>query len=107
MFHLISFAKSTTQRSEILFTHSRCCFPLMIILQIFIRKWHSILFLRQIYFICKLLKTKQVTCIKSNKYQLDSIERRKAFEQNRGNTMKTLSTSHPSGFGLTFSLDKV
>lgn len=44
---------------------------------------------------------------KYNKYQLDSIERRTAFEQNRGNTMKTLSTSHPSGFGLTFNLDKV
>lgn len=43
---------------------------------------------------------------KYNKYQLDSMERRTAFEQNRGNTMKTLSTSHPSGFGLTFNLDK-
>ncbi|MEJ7680841.1 MAG: hypothetical protein WKG06_23910 [Segetibacter sp.] len=43
---------------------------------------------------------------KYNKYQLDSIERRTAFEQIRGTAIKTLSTSHPSGFGLTFNLDK-
>lgn len=42
-----------------------------------------------------------------NKYQLDSIERKTTFDQVRGTKIKTLSTSHPSGFGLTFSLDKV
>jgi hypothetical protein len=42
-----------------------------------------------------------------NKYQLDSIERKTAFDKNRGTTLKTLSTSHPSGFGLTFNLDKL
>lgn len=44
---------------------------------------------------------------KYNKYQLDSIERRTSFEQSMGKPMKTLSTSHPSGFGLTFNLDKL
>ncbi len=44
---------------------------------------------------------------KYNKYQIDSIERRTAFEQLRGTRMKTFSTSHPSGFGLTFNLDKI
>jgi len=42
-----------------------------------------------------------------NKYQLDSIQRRQVFEDMIGSRLKTLSTSHPSGFGLTFSLDKV
>ena len=42
-----------------------------------------------------------------NKYQLDSIERRNSFLQSMGQPMKTLSTDHPSGFGLTFNLDKV
>lgn len=42
-----------------------------------------------------------------NKYQLDSIERKASFEQDMGKPMKTLSTDHPSGFGLTFNLDKV
>lgn len=42
-----------------------------------------------------------------NKYQLDSIERKTTFDQLRGTKMKTLSASHPSGFGLTFSLDKI
>ncbi|WP_170234058.1 hypothetical protein [Segetibacter aerophilus] len=41
------------------------------------------------------------------RYQLDSIERKKAFEENRGTVLKTLSTDHPSGFGLTFNLDNV
>ena len=44
---------------------------------------------------------------KYNKYQLDSIERTTSFEQAMGKPMKTLSSSHPSGFGLTFNLDKV
>ncbi len=44
---------------------------------------------------------------KYDKYQLDSIERRTAFEQIRGTKMRTLSTSHPSGFGLSFNLDKI
>lgn len=44
---------------------------------------------------------------KYNKYQLDSIERKTSFEQDMGKPMKTLSSSHPSGFGLTFNLDKV
>jgi hypothetical protein len=42
-----------------------------------------------------------------SKYQLDSIERKKDFDQSRGTELKTLSTNHPSGFGLTFNLDKV
>lgn len=41
-----------------------------------------------------------------NKYQLDSIERKTEFEQNRGTTLNTFSSSHPSGFGLTFNLDR-
>lgn len=41
-----------------------------------------------------------------NKYQLDSLERKRAFEEDRGTVLKTLSTSHPSGFGLTFNLDR-
>lgn len=41
-----------------------------------------------------------------NKYQLDSIDRKTEFEQNRGTTLSTLSSSHPSGFGLTFNLDR-
>lgn len=44
---------------------------------------------------------------KYNKYQLDSIERKTSFEQAMGEPMKTFSSSHPSGFGLTFNLDKV
>jgi hypothetical protein len=42
-----------------------------------------------------------------NKYQLDSIARKDTFEQDMGKPMKTLSNDHPSGFGLTFNLDKV
>lgn len=42
-----------------------------------------------------------------NKYQSDSAERKASFEQDMGKPMKTLSSSHPSGFGLTFNLDKV
>lgn len=42
-----------------------------------------------------------------NKYQLDSIDRKTEFEQNRGTVLRTLSSSHPSGFGLTFNLDRL
>jgi hypothetical protein len=42
-----------------------------------------------------------------NKYQLDSIDRKARFIQINGKPMSTLSDSHPSGFGLTFNLDKV
>jgi hypothetical protein len=42
-----------------------------------------------------------------NKYQLDSMDRKARFEQLNGKAMKTLSDVHPSGFGLTFNLDKV
>ncbi|MDQ6814145.1 MAG: hypothetical protein M3040_10430, partial [Bacteroidota bacterium] len=38
-----------------------------------------------------------------SRYQLDSIERKKDFDQSRGTVLKTLSTNHPSGFGLTFN----
>lgn len=41
-----------------------------------------------------------------SKYQRDSIDRRKEFEESRGTPLKTLATNHPSGFGLTFNLDK-
>ena len=41
------------------------------------------------------------------RYQLDSIERKKNFDQSQGTVLKTLATNHPSGFGLTFNLDKV
>lgn len=44
---------------------------------------------------------------KYTKYQLDSIERRTSFQQSMGKPVKTLSTDHPSGFGLTFNLDKL
>lgn len=44
---------------------------------------------------------------KYTKYQLDSIARKDTFEQDMGKPMKTLSNDHPSGFGLTFNLDKV
>jgi len=44
---------------------------------------------------------------KYSKYQLDSIERKKSFEESMGKPMSTVS-NHPSGgFGVTFSLDKV
>jgi hypothetical protein len=43
---------------------------------------------------------------KYSKYQRDSIDRRKEFEESRGTVLKTLATNHPSGFGLTFNLDK-
>lgn len=42
-----------------------------------------------------------------SRYQLDSIERKKDFDESRGTVAKTLDTGHPSGFGLTFNLDKV
>jgi hypothetical protein len=41
------------------------------------------------------------------RYQLDSIDRRKEFDESRGTVLKTLSTDHPSGFGLSFNLDKL
>lgn len=44
---------------------------------------------------------------KYSKYQLDSIERRTSFMQDMGKPVKTLSSDHPSGFGLTFNLDKI
>lgn len=44
---------------------------------------------------------------KLNKYQLDSVERKTSFEQDMGKPMKTLSSNHETGFGLTFNLDKV
>jgi hypothetical protein len=53
-----------------------------------------------------ILPTVTVTT-KYNKYQSDSAERKASFEQDMGKPMKTLSSSHPSGFGLTFNLDKV
>jgi hypothetical protein len=43
----------------------------------------------------------------NTKYQLDSLDRKARFEQLNGKTMKTLADNHPSGFGLTFNLDKV
>lgn len=42
-----------------------------------------------------------------SRYQLDSMERKKEFDESRGTVLKTLATNHPSGFGLTFNLDKV
>jgi hypothetical protein len=42
-----------------------------------------------------------------SRYQLDSIARKKDFDESRGTVQKTLSSDHPSGFGLTFNLDKV
>ena len=44
---------------------------------------------------------------KYTKYQLDSTARKDTFEQDMGKPMKTLANDHPSGFGLTFNLDKV
>lgn len=41
-----------------------------------------------------------------SRYQLDSIQRKNDFDQSRGTVLKTLATNHPSGFGLTFNLDK-
>lgn len=42
-----------------------------------------------------------------NRYQLDNIERKKDFDASMSNNSKTLSGAHPSGFGLTFNLDKI
>lgn len=43
-----------------------------------------------------------------NRYQLDSIDRKKDFEQSRGTVLKTLaSNDHPSGFGITINLDRL
>lgn len=41
-----------------------------------------------------------------NKYQLDSIERKRAFEANRGQVLPTVASSPSSGFGLTINLDR-
>jgi len=48
-----------------------------------------------------------IVTTKYNKYQLDGIERKNEFTQNRGTKEKVLSSSHPSGFGLTISLDRL
>lgn len=43
-----------------------------------------------------------------SRYQQDSIDRKRDFDQSRGTTYKTVaSNDHPSGFGLTFNLDRV
>jgi hypothetical protein len=41
-----------------------------------------------------------------NKYQLDSMRRRASYEENRGNTLKTVSSSNSSGFGIGINLDR-
>lgn len=41
-----------------------------------------------------------------NKYQLDSIERKRAFEEHRGPVMRTVASTPSSGFGLTINLDR-
>ena len=41
-----------------------------------------------------------------NKYQLDSIERRSAFEQMQGQTLNAIASNRSSGFGLTLNLDR-
>lgn len=41
-----------------------------------------------------------------NKYQLDSIERRAAFEQMQGQTLNAIASNRSSGFGLTLNLDR-
>jgi hypothetical protein len=41
-----------------------------------------------------------------NKYQLDSIERRKVYEKLRGPEMPTVASTPSTGFGLTINLDK-
>ena len=40
------------------------------------------------------------------KYQMDSIERRRAFEEARGQTVSALQKSHTAGFGLIVNLDR-
>lgn len=43
-----------------------------------------------------------------SKYQIDSMERKKDFDESRGMVLKTVARNdHPSGFGLTFNLDRV
>jgi hypothetical protein len=41
-----------------------------------------------------------------NKYQLDSIERKTAFEQMQGRTLNAIASNRTSGFGLTLNLDR-
>lgn len=41
-----------------------------------------------------------------SKYQLDSIERRRAFEEARGTVMPTVASTPSLGFGLTINLDR-
>lgn len=41
-----------------------------------------------------------------NRYQLDSIARRKAFEAARGPVMPTIASQPSTGFGLTINMDK-
>lgn len=40
------------------------------------------------------------------RYQLDSIERRRAFEEVRGPEMRTIASQPSTGFGLTINMDK-
>ncbi len=42
-----------------------------------------------------------------NKYQLDSMTRRREFEESRGNQLKALSSPNSSGFGIALNLDRV
>jgi hypothetical protein len=40
------------------------------------------------------------------RYQLDSVKRRKDFEENMGHPLSTIASSHGEGFGLTVNLDR-
>jgi hypothetical protein len=40
------------------------------------------------------------------RYQLDSLKRRKDFEENMGHPLSTVAKSHGEGFGLTVNLDR-
>jgi hypothetical protein len=40
------------------------------------------------------------------KYQLDSMNRRAAFEEMRGKTLNAIASNRSTGFGLTFNLDR-
>ncbi len=41
-----------------------------------------------------------------NKYQLDSISRKKEFDENRGTTLPTVSSNNNSAFGIGINLDR-
>ncbi len=43
---------------------------------------------------------------KYNRYQLDSIQRRTAFEQDRGTVYNAIDENHGPGFGVTVNLDR-